>query len=628
MLSPIIFIKSQFRCACLGVVLSLCTLAPTALAQGSAPRGMSGMGSLVIHVMSVGGAPVPIAQVTLYTDIGESTGNNVSRRQEGDGYYYQFSGVLPGRYVIDVTVPGFQESKQTVELTNANLTEAVMFYLKPVGSNGDTPAAPAYAVFTPKAQKETQNALKDLQSKKFESAQKHLKAALLASPGNSQINFLLGMTYVWMKQEPEGKPYLEKALSLDPKHLDSLLALGNLRYRDGDYAGAIELLEKAVQISPTAWQPHLTLADAYLHLEKFSPAREHAERAFELGREKATGAQLLEAEALAGLGENQQAATVLKSYLQAHPEDPNAEKLRGWITELERPVVKEAPISTPMPALPLVAAIAPPGDTLPAPPSTRDTWGPPDSDASVPPVVAGKVCSLPKVLSGAGKRAEELITHLEQFSALERYESVEIRGKGQVSEPTTAAFDYMVFIHHPRPEALNVEEIRQQNRKPVPLPGQLQDLGSPAMVLIFDPQYQSDFEMKCEGLGQWNGQATWLVHFQQRPDTEVRIRKFVTDQREYPMRLRGRAWISAESFQVLHLETDLLQPVQEVQLRREHMSIDYQLVPFPKSKRDLWLPEQVDTYVDFKGHFYHHYHKFTDFKLNIVDVKDKVSRPK
>jgi len=114
----------------------------------------------------------------------------------------------------------------------------------------------------------------------------------------------------------------------------------------------------------------------------------------------------------------------------------------------------------------------------------------------------------------------------------------------------------------------------------------------------------------------------------ERPaDRPVRFRSFVTGQVEYPIRLRGRAWISEESYQVVHMETDLLEPVPDAQLRREHVSIDYQLVLFPDSKVELWLPQQVDLYHDFRGRFFHHYHRFSDFRLFAVDVKQQIGRP-
>jgi hypothetical protein len=186
----------------------------------------------------------------------------------------------------------------------------------------------------------------------------------------------------------------------------------------------------------------------------------------------------------------------------------------------------------------------------------------------------------------------------------------------------------MVFIQHINDNSLGVDEMREQNKATASLPGRIQDMGSSGVFLVFHPQYRDDFEMKCEGLGQWNGEATWLVHFQQRPDKLPRLREFVSDQKGFPMRLRGRAWISAETSQLVHLESDLVQPLPEVHLRREHMTVDYQLVPFPNHRVEIWLPQQVDLYVDFRGRFYHHLHTFSDFRLTAVEVEHKVGTPK
>jgi tetratricopeptide (TPR) repeat protein len=611
------------------VLFALCVMPPAALPQDPAnPPGMTvgGFGTLTIRVMSFTGTPVPPATVTLLADMGEMTGINPVTRLDGGDYTYFFSTLGPGRYAVVVNAAGFQASRQTVELTPESLAEELVFMLKPVGADGKPLEIPPSAVLTPKSQKEMQNAMKDLQLKKFDSAQKHLLVAFQSSPGNAQINYLLGMTYVWMDQADKGKPYLEKAVALNPKHLESLLALGNLRCREGDFAGGTTLLESAIVLAPTAWQPHQTLAYAYLQQREFAKARDNADRAFELGKEKATGAQLLQAQALLGMGDKPQATTVLTSYLQTHPKDAYAAKLLDWVTKPQRSV--ETSLSVTPPKGPMSAKEAAPVEDMVAPPATRDTWGPPDVDASVPTTVGTRPCILPKVLAGAGKRAEEMVAHIEQFSAMEKYESVEIRGNGQLSEPTTAVFNYMVFIQHINDNSLGVDEMREQNKATASLPGKLQDMGSSGVFLVFHPQYRDDFEMKCEGLGQWNGQATWLVHFQQRSDKLPRLREFISDQKGYPMRLRGRAWISAESSQLVHLESDLVQPLPEVRLRREHMTVDYQLVPFPKHKVEIWLPQQVDLYVDFRGHFYHHLHTFSDFQLIAVEVEHKVGKPK
>ena len=600
--------------ALLLLVLSATPLSVLSEASPQATGG--GSGTLLIQVRDMSGSPLADALLTLYTDTLFSTGIRPTRR----GYDFVFGGVAPGRYVVEATAGGFQPARRTVEFFGPTPTEVIMFFLKPLGAKGFAPVAPESGAFTPKVQKETQTALRDLQSRKYGNAQKHLNKALKAAPGNAAVHYLMGLTYVLTGRTSEARPYFEKALSLDPRHLQSLFALGNLRYQKGDYRGAKELSDRALEASPTSWQAHLMLARCHLRLGDFSSARENAERAYELGREKTAGAQFLLAEALAGLGENKKASAALSAYLQEHPQDANAEKIRGWIADLDRAGETRA--------APLRSTDVAPADALPAAPSTKDSWAPPDADATVPPVVPGVACTLSQVLAGAARRTEELVTHLEKFSALEHYESVEIGPGGQVANPVSAAFNYLVFIRKTRPDLITVEEAREQDRVATPSPGRLRDVGSPAVVLIFHPLYQDDFEMKCEGLGQWNGQATWLVHFQQRGNRPVRLRNFVLGEREYPLRLRGRGWISAESLQVVHLETDLLEPVPAIQLRREHVSVDYQLVPFPESKVELWLPQQVDIYYDFRGRFYHHYHRFSDFRLFTVDVKQQVGDPK
>ncbi len=625
---PAVIVRTPIHAIVLGLFVFWATATP-AISQKT-PQGIpqapttapSTVGNIVVQVRGQDGSPLVNAFVKLYTDTLSPT--NAVPLPRGSGF--EFQGLASGRYVVEATATGFETGRQAVEFTGAGQNEVVMLFLKPVGAEGHTPYASG-STFPPKAQKEIQTALRDLESKKYDSARKHVNAALKAAPGNALVHYVMGMTYIVADRAPEARPELEKALTLDPRHLQSLTALGNLEFQQQNYTQAKELFDRALRVSPTSWQAQWMLAKTDLRLRNFSSAREHSERAFELDREKAVGAQLVTAEAMVGLKEYKQASRVLSAYLLARPKDPNAEKIQGWIAQLDRAVESAAATAPAVAASPVKTADAVPADPLPAAPSTRDSWAPPDADAVVPPVIPGVACNLSEVLALTAKRAEDLVTHLGQFSALEQYESVEIAPNGQVINQVSAAFNYLVFLRRIRPEQLAMEEVREQNRMTTRLPGSLQDLGSPSIVLVFHPIYQDDFEFKCEGLGQWNGQPTWLVHFRQRTDRPVRFRSFVSRQGVYPVRLRGRAWVAKDSYQVVHMETDLLEPVPEVQLRREHMSIDYQLVPFPESKVELWLPQQVDLYHDFRGRIYHHYHRFSDFRLFAVDVKQQIGAP-
>jgi hypothetical protein len=78
----------------------------------------------------------------------------------------------------------------------------------------------------------------------------------------------------------------------------------------------------------------------------------------------------------------------------------------------------------------------------------------------------------------------------------------------------------------------------------------------------------------------------------------------------------------------LHLETDLRDPVKELQLNREHLSIEYGPVSFKQVKEELWLPQTAEMYFAFLGRRYHHSHTLSDYLLFDVDSHSKTSAPR
>jgi hypothetical protein len=258
----------------------------------------------------------------------------------------------------------------------------------------------------------------------------------------------------------------------------------------------------------------------------------------------------------------------------------------------------------------------------------RPDWAPPDVDAVKPFVVTAATCSLPQILERAGANAELLVSTLQEFTATENFQEIEIKRDGQLEKPSGRAFKYLVFINQVSPQAFDVKESRNQGAAEVQLPGRLEDTGVPALVLAFHPIIQPGLDWKCEGLGTWDNQPAWVIHFQQKPKQPNVLSWFESPSHSYPLPLKGRAWVSERNGQVLHLDTDLLQEIQPIDLKREHFSIDYKQVSFHAHNVDLWLPENVDSYIQYQGHFLHYYHHFSDFKLFWVGASQKIGDPK
>jgi hypothetical protein len=117
------------------------------------------------------------------------------------------------------------------------------------------------------------------------------------------------------------------------------------------------------------------------------------------------------------------------------------------------------------------------------------------------------------------------------------------------------------------------------------------------------------------------------VYFEQRKDTVSQIRRYRVNGRSFPVALKGRAWIDANSHQVIRLETDLREPYPDLRLAAEHLVMEYGPVQFKTRKEVLWLPASADYYAIYAGHRFHRRHTFTNYILFSIEDQQKIGAP-
>jgi hypothetical protein len=316
------------------------------------------------------------------------------------------------------------------------------------------------------------------------------------------------------------------------------------------------------------------------------------------------------------------AIKILQSLLEARPNDSHAAAARQLIDSLQKaesPASAAPPIATPPPSA-TAASIA--ADLAPPP-----KWMPPDVDESMPVVEPGVACPLQQVQDESAKRVHDFIDSVTKITATEKLHSELFDYSGFPTMRESRSFSYVVDIHEVRKGILEVEEYRNGTLDPNLFPQQIATNGLPALILIF-ANFKDDFEFSCEGLSRWGGVLAWQVHFHERSDKHSRLRGFTLGGRTTLVPLRGRAWIAADTFQVVRLETDIVSPLPEIRLKAEHISVDYGPVAFRKRSQKLWLPQTAEVYFDFKGRRMHRRHEFSNYLLFAVDEKEKISDPK
>ena len=136
--------------------------------------------------------------------------------------------------------------------------------------------------------------------------------------------------------------------------------------------------------------------------------------------------------------------------------------------------------------------------------------------------------------------------------------------------------------------------------------------------------------MKCEGLANLNGKLAWQIYFRQRPDQPNRIRSYKIGENgpSHPVALKGRAWFVADTYQIIGLQTDLIEALPDLRLTVDHVTVEYGPVHFGSRGVDMWLPQTAELYSDLRGKRIHRRLNFTNYLLFSVDDKEKISSPK
>jgi cytochrome c-type biogenesis protein CcmH/NrfG len=242
-------------------------------------------------------------------------------------------------------------------------------------------------------------------------------------------------------------------------------------------------------------------------------------------------------------------------------------------------------------------------------------------------VVSGVACPLTTVLDGAGRRVAEFVETLQKFDATEHVANVIVNASGARLDPEQRKFDYVVNINRSKSGAFLLDEYRNGSTSPAQFPAGVATMGLPALALVLHPSMVSDFKFSCDGLAHWSGHPAWLVRFEQRADRPNRIRNYVVANQTYPVPLKGRIWIDAGTYQVWHLETELMKPIPQILLTQEFTAIDYGPVRFHRNTKQLWLPLDAKVYWERRGIRMYRRHTFSNFKLFEVASAQQIDNP-
>jgi tetratricopeptide (TPR) repeat protein len=541
-----------------------------------------------------------------------------------------FTPLNRGQYIVNVEASGYAKAQVETQISASHGQQLVVVTLKPESGDGASYNPPTGVVLAPKAQKEAAKGSEALQANRLEEAIKHLEAAHRLAPNHPDIAYMLGTVYERKGDLTAARTHWDEALQSDPNHLSSLLACGDTLLRQEDVAGARKYLDKAVEAAPNSWRAQTLLATALLRQNSYAEAVTHAERAMDLGKGQASVSLLILGQALAAEHQNDQAVAALKDYLATTPSGPQVQAVQKLIERLEK--APGGPVTATVGGVTASSEDVKLDANLADAPMSAATlhWLPANVDDAVPAVEPGVSCAMPDVLRKASERIASLPQIVERYSATEVLHHEEVGNGGFAEHVDNLSFNYLVSIReitNKFGQFLDVQEYRNGSTGNDMFPDKMASTGLPSIALIFHPWLISDFDMTCEGLSRQRTGFAWQIHFSQNTDKDSRIRQYRMGGHVFPIALKGRAWIDADTFQIVRLETDLREVRADLRLSAEHLKMEYGPVRFKSRKETLWLPVSADYYAVLRGHRFHRRHDFTDYILFSIDDQQKIGAP-
>ncbi len=539
-----------------------------------------------------------------------------------DGSTATFSRIMSGEYEVEVTASGYKTAKEHASVYASGASCTVYVYLHPESETLTASAPPGATTMTPRVQGEIDKGLDKMRRHQYDAARAQFEKAAKLAPGNPDIQYLQGMLEYTQEHFDAARAKFQAALSIYPSHERSLLSLGELQLRTGDSGAAAQTLEKAYQVNGADWRTHWLLANAYAQQKNYEKALPHVTRAVEIGKEHAAPAWILLGQILVQQDKREDAKKAFETVVRSFPNDPAVNEAKSQLAALNRAVVTAVSNpSTPVQPAPLLAPSTPVVVVRP--------WAPGDIDSKEYPTVQDVSCSENDLVQRTQIRMMYQLGNFEKFLATEHIEHQEVDGNGIPGPAREKDFNYLIFVQHPRPGMSFLEEMRDGGSNLNSFPTSLATQGLAALALsVFDSNYQGDLVYKCEGLGTWRGQAAWRLRFEQRKGVPSRIRLWRNGRGTYSIPLKGRVWVGASSYDVLHIETDLREPVKELELTRDHLLIDYGPVKFERGATTLWLPWDAEMFMELRGKRYHHTHTLRNYMLFSVDTGNTIGKPK
>lgn len=296
--------------------------------EGTISRGNRAELSITVHDASGGDILATPANVKLYQN-----GMLSDQFSTSHGRAFFIPRTL-GDYTIVAEASGYKSVQKEVSLVIPVKAEIDIYLQRNLAAN-ESAGVPGKPILAPKAQEALSKGIQALREGQLGDAAKYINEAVKLAPGNPDVLYVQGVFYMKQHNWDLAQAVLEKSDQIEPNQPRALAALGMALCNQRKYDQAIPPLEKSIRLEPASdWETDWALAKAYYHREEYDQALKMAESAHANARSSIPQVELLLAQCLSAAGRYGDSAQVLREFLKANPNDPDAATAKRWLDGL------------------------------------------------------------------------------------------------------------------------------------------------------------------------------------------------------------------------------------------------------------------------------------------------------
>jgi VWFA-related protein len=232
---------------------------------------------------------------------------------------------------------------------------------------------------------------------------------------------------------------------------------------------------------------------------------------------------------------------------------------------------------------------------------------------------------LPVILQKMGRRVDDFMRDIGDLIAKEDVTQEKLNAKGDVKAKERVQDNYLI-LHHGYKWGASAEyrmDDKGNRLGPIGLQrGYLVTSGHALSCISFSTNAQSQSRFRYLGEEKMDSRETYVLGFAQRPGEATFITTMTgTGGADVDVLTQGILWVDKNSFQIIRMRSDLLAPNHEIGLDQLTTEVKFGEVQLQDVRNTLWLPNDVDVYIEIDKQKFRNVHHYTNYQRYRVSVK-------